>query len=166
MGLDMYLTKHIYIGAEYPHNKIEGNISITKKGKVIPINFSKVSYIVESAGYWRKANQIHEWFVKNVQEGADDCKSYYANTELLQELLETCKQVKTIIDNSDPKNKYNPNTLEQLAVLLPTKAGFFFGDTDYNDNYYQDVIDTIEILEPLINNEDSWICEYFYQASW
>ena len=66
MGLDMYLTKHIYIGAEWDHLQIEGEIKLSTKGKNIPINFKKVSYIVESVAYWRKANAIHEWFVQHL----------------------------------------------------------------------------------------------------
>ena len=27
----------------------------------------------EEVGYWRKANAIHGWFVRNVQNGKDDC---------------------------------------------------------------------------------------------
>ena len=26
-----------------------------------------------TCAYWRKANQIHAWFVDNVQQGNDDC---------------------------------------------------------------------------------------------
>lgn len=30
MGLDMYLTKRIYIGAQYRHNNVKGVINLTK----------------------------------------------------------------------------------------------------------------------------------------
>ena len=43
------------------------------------------SRIIEQVGYWRKANQIHNWFVENVQDGEDDC--CYHN-EVTKEYLE------------------------------------------------------------------------------
>ena len=85
MGLDMYLTRKKFIGANYEHRKVEGLISITSNGKEIPIDFNKVSYIEESAAYWRKANAIHNWFVKNVQNVNDDCDLYHVSKENIQE---------------------------------------------------------------------------------
>lgn len=86
----MYLTREKYIGANYEHNQVKGIIDITVRGKKIPIDLKKVNCIRESVGYWRKANQIHKWFVDNVQDGNDDCKSYYVSTEDLEKLLNIC----------------------------------------------------------------------------
>ena len=98
----MYLNKKIYIGAEYDFNAIEGKIEITRHGKPIPINFNKVTYITEEAVYWRKANQIHKWFVDNIQNGVDDCGEYYVSKENLEALLKTInnlfEEVKPYID--------------------------------------------------------------------
>ena len=57
MGLDMYLTRRLYIGAVYEHNKVEGIISLTKGGKPLEIDLKAVEAIEERAGYWRKANR-------------------------------------------------------------------------------------------------------------
>ena len=43
--------------------------------------------------YWRKANQIHNWFVINVQNKLDDCGNYEVTKEALETLLEQCKLV-------------------------------------------------------------------------
>ena len=77
MGLDMYLTKETYIGANYEFNEIGGTLELTREGSPIPIKLNRVVSISERIGYWRKANQIHNWFVENVQGGEDDCKKYY-----------------------------------------------------------------------------------------
>jgi hypothetical protein len=45
------------------------------------------SEVIEEVMYWRKANQIHKWFVDNVQDGVDDCKEYWVSEEKLQELF-------------------------------------------------------------------------------
>jgi hypothetical protein len=73
MGLDMFLSRKKYVGAEYEHRKVTGNISIKIGDKELPIDFNKVSYIEESVAYWRKQNAIHKWFVDKVQSGNDDC---------------------------------------------------------------------------------------------
>ena len=94
MGLDMYLYKKTYIGAQYEHRNVKGQIDITIGDKVVPIKFDRVCYVEESVGYWRKANAIHNWFVKNVQNGEDDCKDYYVSVENLKDLLNLCLEVK------------------------------------------------------------------------
>ena len=119
MGLDMYLTKEIYIGAEYAHRKVTGVVDIQINGEPVNIQFNKIQSIIESVGYWRKANAIHKWFVDNVQEGEDDCKTYWVSCGHLTKLLQ---DVTKVLDN------------HQLAKeILPAESGFFFGPTDYDD---------------------------------
>ena len=158
MGLDMYLNRHIYIGANYSDiNGIEGTIEITKKGQPVPINFNKVKYIVEEAGYWRKANQIHQWFVDHVQDGEDDCKEYYVSTEQLGELVNTCKQIMSAYKEDKDKG------IALAQELLPTQEGFYFGGTDYDEYYFDDIQDTIDQLEPLLETTDG---DFYYRSSW
>lgn len=151
MGLDMYLDKHIYIGASYNFNDVKGVIYITSRGKEIPVNFNKVSVIVERAGYWRKANQIHAWFVQNVQGGEDNCREYWVSKEKLRELYNLCRKVAR-------NHKLAPE-------LLPTQSGFFFGSTDYDEYYFDDIQQTIDILKPILRDTDD-IGDYYYTSSW
>jgi hypothetical protein len=101
-------------------------------------------------GQWRKSNQIHKYFVDNCQDGRDDCREYYADREKLAELLSLCKQV--LADKS------------KAEELLPTQEGFFFGDTEYDQWYYSDLTDTVEILENCLKMSNDW--EFYYQSSW
>ena len=158
MGLDMYLRKHIYIGANYSDiNGVEGKIEITKNGHPLPIDFNKVVFIVEEAGYWRKANQIHKWFVDNVQDGEDDCKEHYVSIEQLKELVNICKQIMSAYKEDKDKG------IALAQELLPTQAGFFFGSTDYDEYYFDDIQDTINQLEPLLETTDG---DFYYTSSW
>lgn len=154
MGLDMYLHKRIYIGANFEHRKINGEISIKEDDKPIKINLGKVSEITEEVAYWRKANSIHGWFVKNIQEGIDDCKQYYVSIENLKELLELCEKVL-----ESPKENQH---------FLPPQEGFFFGSTDNIDWYLNDINETISQLKEVIKDyEDSEnIVDYYYKSSW
>ena len=145
MGLDMYLTNEIYIGAKYKHREVTGKIELFQGKNPVAIDLSKVSSITEDVGYWRKANQIHKWFVDNVQGGEDDCQEHYVDYEQLLQLKALCEKV---LETKD-------------ASLLPPQDGFFFGGTEISEYYFQDLKDTIEIIDGL--NEGG---NYYYRASW
>jgi hypothetical protein len=149
MGLDMYLDKRTYV-KYWEHNGDDNyEVKVTKKDEPTNIDPKKVKYIIEEAGYWRKANQIHRWFVQNVQSGEDDCGDYYVERNQLQELLDLCKIVQA--DHS------------KAEELLPSTSGFFFGGTDYDEWYYNDIDTTISILEEALEDKNG---EYYYTSSW
>ena len=101
--------------------------------------------------YWRKSNQIHAWFVENIQNGSDDCREYYVSREKLQMLLDICELV--LLDR------------ENAHKLLPTREGFFFGSSDYDDWYFEDIQDTVTQLKDVLKNvPEDW--ELRYQSSW
>jgi len=188
MGLDMYLTKKTYIGAQYDHMKVKGRVQITAGDKKVPIKFKRVQEITESVAYWRKANAIHSWFVENVQSGKDDCEEYPVSIEQLKELVSLCKKVKEsvkLVDGTINNGYTFENGVEKPILakgkvivdaseaedLLPTQGGFFFGSTDYDEYYMQDVDDTIKLLEPLIKEiekekESNVYSTIYYQSSW
>ena len=70
MGLDMYLNRKTYVrNWDFMQEKEKTKIIIKKDGKDISgIDTSKISHIIENVMTWRKANQIHNWFVKNIQK--------------------------------------------------------------------------------------------------
>ena len=147
MGLDMYLNKKIYIGANYHFNKITGTLDIKQNGEPIPINLNKIKYILEEQASWHKVYQIHRWFVDNIQEGMDDGGIYEVYGKDLLKLVELCKCV--LEDHS-------------LAdSLLPTPEGCFSGITEYDEYYFEDLEDTIEQLKDI--DVDAW---YEYTSSW
>jgi hypothetical protein len=150
MGLDMYLLKKTYVKQwdhQSPEEKYE--VIVTKGGKPVDgIKANRVTYIEEEVGYWRKANQIHSWFVDNIQNGIDNCGNYYVAAHQLKELLDVCKQVEA--DNSLAES------------LLPTSGGFFFGPTEYDEWYYSGISNTILILEEALKDGN----EFVYSSSW
>lgn len=147
MGLDMYLNKKIYIGANYDFNKITGTLDIKQNGEPIPINLNKIKYILEEQASWHKVYQIHRWFVNNVQNGVDDCGIYEVHGEQLLKLVELCERVLANHALADS--------------LLPSQDGFFFGSTEYDEYYFEDLENTIEQLKDV--EADSW---YEYTSSW
>lgn len=176
MGLDMYLYKKMYVGNDYKEPKDQVKIEV--KG----VKQERVSEIVEKVGYWRKANQIHNWFISNCSEDGctDNCSEIYVDREQLEELLKTLnlvldstKLVKGKIHNG---TRYeNGKTIEiyedglimendKIAKeLLPTQEGFFFGSNDYDQYYYEDLKTTKKILEEVLKETDG---DFYYRASW
>ena len=164
MGLDMYLTKRTYIGAEYDFREVGGKIDITIKGEPVNINFNRVQTIIEKVGYWRKSNQIHNWFVQNVQDGEDDCKEYRVSREQFQSLLDDVNAVLSARDTPEEKGA--------IEDLLPPTSGFFFGSNEIDDWYWGDVENTEHLIESVLaemdedaKNSESWV-DYYYQSSW
>lgn len=109
--------------------------------------------------YWRKANAIHKWFVDNVQEGKDDCGEYLVSRDALITLREACVQV--LYDKST-----HDGTLGLAEKLLPTKSGFFFGGTDYDDWYYENAEFTIESINKILEDPDFDQLNVYYSSSW
>jgi len=147
MGLDMYLNAERYL---WSHE--EGDKQISENiGQLIGLpSDGKVKTITVEAGYWRKSNQIHNWFVANVQEGKDECQDSYVSRDQLKELREVCQKV---LDNN-----------KLAEQLLPTKEGFFFGGKDYDQWYFNDLEETIKIIDNALLMPDQW--DFNYRSSW
>jgi hypothetical protein len=154
MGLDMYLYKKTFLyTGEWVREEKRCEVVVTEGGKPHPtIKPERIKEIVEEVGYWRKANQIHKWFVDNVQNGEDDCKEYSVDYEQLRDLLNACEDV--LDDHS------------KAEQLLPTGSGFFFGNTDYSDYYFEQVQNTYDILMSIMSAPDADVSDYYYQSSW
>jgi hypothetical protein len=145
MGLDMYLSAR-----QMTFNGWKNPDLYNKLVQEAPFALDTATLEVQVA-YWRKANQIHKWFVDHVQNGKDDCGDYYVSREQLQLLLDTCKIV--LIDR------------EEASKLLPVQEGFFFGSYEYNEYYFSDIKDTIEQLEKVLTEyPEEW--SFKYQSSW
>lgn len=165
MGLDMYintasqdLAKHMY-DWHVKNGYWEGRYD---------------SWRVSSGiiGYWRKANAIHSWMVDNVQGGNDDCQPHNMYPEQMKELIELCDRV---LEARDEKVSDS---------ALPTKGGFFFGSTSYDEYYYDDIEYTKALFEEIMRSivfeqsgdtcfgyyryvdDHNWDCKITYLSSW
>ena len=160
MGLDMYMSKKTYV-KQWSHNKPEEQFQVDVKKGGEPFNKiepERVSYVVEEVAYWRKFNALHNWFVNKCADGVDECQPIYVSEERMKELLETLHKVKEVYDSNPPDKE------EQLDDIFPTSSGFFFGGTEYDEYYIQEVNETIELIENLLEEEGG--DDYEYQASW
>jgi len=184
MGLDMYLEAKKYVGTFNEEDKAlnqkvkELFPEIAKAGQTGNLEYVEVSFEV---GYWRKANQIHQWFVGNCQDGADDCRRAYVSRDKLTELLNICKEIlsksklkKAMVTNGYPfkEGKEIPLMEEGRVIvnpkvaqgLLPTTEGFFFGSTDYDERYLEDIKNTVTIIERCLKLPERY--DFSYHSSW
>jgi len=53
-----------------------------------------------------------------------------------------------------------------LEEILPTASGFFFGGTEFNEWYFQDIEETIEIISKVLKETDFKTQTIFYRSSW
>lgn len=130
MGLDMYLKSGTGL-REYDYKYVE----VVDEDEI---------------GYWRKANAIHGWFVKNVQSDVDDCANYEVSREQLQNLRETVEQA---LDGPESAMHY-----------LPPVSGFFFGSRGIDSWYFDDLRMTLEFIDRALSVDSSR--KIYYRASW
>lgn len=161
MGLDMYLSARKYI------NRID---FYTESGRVETPQFREIvkltemtelaepegvsgAYVEIPVMYWRKSNAIHNWFVRELADGVDDCRPLELTVQRLRDLVELCEQV--IDDNS------------KAGELLPTGSGFFFGSTEYDEYYFGDIAHTADRLRYIVAEAEAKGIDWLvYQASW
>lgn len=149
--------------------------------------------VSKCVGYWRKANAIHGWIVRNIANGVDDCKKVYMSKSDLLLLRDSCVKelsnrdnalpnekplTSTIVDNGESdihkvimshiaEESARKNTATELADpldLQPT-AGFFFGNNEKDEYYYECIEYTVDMLNSLLAGADGNY-EFYYQASW
>lgn len=154
MGLDMYLSAKKYLSKYFDPADVE---RIQKVNDIFGVTGVEdgdygAQEVTFRVAYWRKANAIHDWFVKNVQGGVDECQEAWVSREQLQELVAVCESV--LADMS------------KAEELLPTRSGFFFGGTDYDEFYKQDLQYTVERLKKILDDPALVKMDFYYHSSW
>ena len=154
MGLDQYLYASRYTSSadwrpEDDRKVFKDILKAVGGEKFVDTDLPSITVDLK-VGYWRKANQVHAWFVRKVQGGEDDCKEYWVDRDELEELRDLCKLALKEKDKAEE--------------LLPTQSGFFFGSTEFDEWYWQDVKSTIEIIDKCLKMDDTW--SFKYQSSW
>lgn len=120
----------------------------------LDIYFYKVKEQKEQIGYFRKVNFLVNYFDKS--KSKNEIK---ITKKEVEELLNLCNIVLKY-------HKENPEDKIVASKVLPTQDGFFFGSTDYDEYYYEDVkavkeyIEN-ELLKQFDNLEDDECIEFY-----
>ena len=165
MGLDMYLHAKKYVEkVNWQALRDNEELSYESPEVINPlwkdiVDVAKLNDVAHDiygvnvevvCAYWRKANQIHKWFVDNVQRGVDDCGNYYVSRDKLQELLDLV----------------NRALAERNPTLLSPQGGFFFGSTDIDEWYWNDLKNTKAKLERIFALPEMSDLSFYYSSSW
>ena len=156
MGLDQYLKgiKHLSVCEKPAIGELQPELSaaasdllkdfkLTKDDIDFPYSIINVAF---PAFYWRKANQIHAWFESEVADNKfDNGGTYFVNKDTLSKLLDSIQEA---LDSKD-------------GTILKPKSGFFWGSTEIDEWYWEELKDTLRLRERL----DKF--DYFeYSANW
>lgn len=161
MGLDMYLSAKLYTSDFLYRDARDALAKVELPGVTKPYRDEGAMDTVQlelPVMYWRKANVIHAWFVREVQEGTDDCRTAYVDPDKLRELRDLCRELlKDVTNTAAVKEK------------LPPTSGFFFGPTDIDEWFWQDVENTADTLDAVLAQVDAgelkgW--DFYYHSSW
>lgn len=115
------------------------------KHKKLRENDNEYNELVRENGdevmYWRKANQIRSWFVNNTDlRESDDCEWIELSKEILEKLKDDCNKV---LEN------------HKLATdLFPVSQGFFFGNQEYDEWYYETLKNTAIKIKDILEYTD------------
>ena len=109
--------------------------------------FDDFIYYPEVDAYFRKVNFIYKYFQYKLED--EQC---FIEKEDLLDIIERCEQV--LADDT------------KAEELLPTQCGFFFGSTDYDDYYFDDVADCKKQMEHLLEDFDDNTDIIYVVMSW
>lgn len=191
MGLDMFLeARRSYSAYDYeelPRKKqfrsLLTNLQVLDNCE--PSSpFATVTFTV---GYWRKMNGVHGWFHRNCGTPDNDI-SFDVDREHLEKLKRDC--AKALITKPEKVAVGGPRAIflgednmaqsimDSIAVeshreefndsndddpLRPI-SGFFFGNTEKDDWYYDGLNQTIRICDRALALDKSW--RFTYEASY
>lgn len=110
--------------------------------------------------YWRKANQVFRYLEKNIGT-IENCKEHVVPVDVVKNLLNTCIDV---FDKATD-GTYVTNS-EYASQKLPTRSGYFFGSTEYNEYYVMEIKWTIEELTNALEVFDPERHEFVFWAWW
>lgn len=206
MGLDMYLYAEKDID-RYNYKSVGGRftreinpqydeVNTATQMKNLPNAETGDFKITKQIAYWRKANAVHGWIVRNCADGVDECQRIYLDKDDLIRLrndcltalqdrgsaVETVETNNIVLDGVDEdiatritdritfegmKVRMAQDTIDLESNPIPPVNGFFFGGTEKDEYYYEQLANTVEIvnsiLAVMLDNER---LDIYYQASW
>ena len=93
MGLDIYLSKKTFIGAMFHASGVDGIISITKRGRQIPIKLRRVAYVIENIYHGHKTHWLHSWLNHELPEVLGNAEEREISEDVIDRLHRVCIEI-------------------------------------------------------------------------
>lgn len=157
MGLDINFFK----AKRIEWNRFQKELSVYKS---LPKNEQNMddspyrSFDPEEVGYFRKVNFLLSFF-----DYEENCEYKEISKDKLEELRHACIEIGRMKPVRYEITKYTYGGTEQVKVysdadqkrcaeLLPTQSGFFFGNTDYDQWYFNEVKEVLSWVDGVLDN--------------
>lgn len=144
----------------------------TKKHMYVDGVGQEVCYsIFDQLAHFVKANQVFNWFIKNVMNGNIDNEYYEVTENHLKSLLDVCNKVKegfNFIGTDDYYGDQYDVDVEIASNLLPTmeERGYFFGTGNYGRVYVKQVNEVIDVVKNILETTDFEKETVYFNATW
>lgn len=135
-----------YTPFEFHYSKMCDSVKSYPEVEQFFKRFVNYSY-AQSDAYFRKVNAVYGFFKHKLVD--EEC---FVTLSDINDLIQRAEEVLT--DNS------------KAEELLPTCSGFFFGSTDYDEYYFEDLKDIIGQMEKLKANYNEDTDVIFVSMSW
>lgn len=156
MGLDIYFHKTKRTEWERFQNEMAAyeNLPENEQNNIDTYrNFGP-----EEIGYFRKVNFLMSFFNYD-----GNCEYKEITRERLQALRDACAEIAKMepvrvevtqysSGGTAEAKDYSLADKERCAELLPTQSGFFFGNTDYDQWYFQDVKEVLVWVDGVLSD--------------
>jgi hypothetical protein len=201
----MYLYAEKYVN-EYDYKTINGELESVDNpmyGEIIksagldslPTTEYGSTTVTKQVGYWRKANAIHGWIIRNLADGVDECQRINLRRDDLKLLRNSCMReldsranalpnkegtrvinldeggstesvMRALIEDiQDEFSKRHTKVDVADPLDLEPVSGFFFGGSDKDEWYYESVEYTLDTINSLLAGTTDEY-SFYYQASW
>lgn len=163
MGLRCYLYKKTWIDSTNLSGSINLNRIKKEENKILELPYkfdlNRVHYIIEEVGYWSHADQIYRWFNDHVcSEPPMELGS------MLYVDLNDLKKLKSNIEEifNTPKGKLRD---AKAKKLIPVDEFLSFEDNPYTEEYYDQLMDVLQVLNTALTEHDNHGCsDYYFEA--
>jgi hypothetical protein len=154
MGLDIYYSKCKRAEWKKHEEQLKEYESLPSDEREDVALHPDRNFDPEEIGYFRKVNFLIPFF-----DYSENCEYKEITRDELEELERKCAIVSAAIPkvNEDGEKIYWDEDIARAKKLLPTTSGFFFGSTDYDEWYFEDVKQVLDwvigVLAELQDNE-------------
>lgn len=87
---------------------------------------------VKELAYFRKVNSLVAFFENKYGYDREDYE-FPITKEMCEELCDTCRLALALPENAED--------------IMPNTEGFFFGNQEYDDSYFEDLLDILDQVE-------------------